>query len=652
MGDRLFAPPAAEEKERLLPRPQGSVDRFREPITLSWENVKYGLTVKTGVFGRGGTTYKQILQDVSGIAKPGQTLAILGSTGAGKSTLLDILAGREKRGDLEGQILVNGKRLEREAFNRISGYVTQDDCLMGTQTVRETLTFYANMKLPSSYTAEQKREKVEQVIVELGLTRVADSLIGTQFMRGISGGEKKRVSIGCELITNPSLLFCDEPTTGLDAYNAMNVMENLTNLACRKGYTVVCTIHQPRSTIFELFDQLMILSQGQVVYFGPAKEAVGYFTNLGYACRPFVNPADYFMDVVVENEKHAAKVLTLESGPSTNSIFESKPEGAVDVREAWLRSSNHQALMAEVREASSRGQGVELKSSKLSGYATNIFKQTYYLSKRCFSNYIRTPMTTYVQLSQTIVMALLVGSLYFRLNKDEVTTEAQVAAAFQDREGALFFMITNQAFSSFASLNLFLQERELFHRERESGTYRTSSYFFSKTIVEAPLQLFFPILFGVISYWMIGFQSDPTKFAIYIAGLITFMAVAASVFMLIGALAPNIQVAQILAPIFTVLFLLFGGFYVNNNSVPVYYRWIQYISYFRYGYQIVTYNELSGLTFSNCQGCSITTGDQELEYLGMGDVSLADNFGYLLAMIFVYRSLALFCLHFLHKNKN
>ncbi|KAG2181138.1 hypothetical protein INT43_008720 [Umbelopsis isabellina] len=242
---------------------------------------------------------KQILKSISGYLEPGKLLAIMGPSGAGKSSLLDILARKPKRGVISGRILINGEVPTRKQFKRISSYVDQEDTLIGTLTVRETLMYSALLRLPRTIPLAIKQKRVEETIRELGLTHVADSYIGVAGKRSLSGGEKRRVSIGKELVTSPSILFLDEPTSGLDAYNASVVMECLLRLARNSRRTIITTIHQPRSNIFKMFDSFMLLANGHTVYFGPAKAASQYFVNIGYPVPPDYNIADYLIDVTM-----------------------------------------------------------------------------------------------------------------------------------------------------------------------------------------------------------------------------------------------------------------------------------------------------------------------------------------------------------------
>ncbi|KAJ2956478.1 hypothetical protein NQZ79_g7657 [Umbelopsis isabellina] len=242
---------------------------------------------------------KQILRSISGYLEPGKLLAIMGPSGAGKSSLLDILARKPKRGVISGRILINGEVPTRKQFKRISSYVDQEDTLIGTLTVRETLMYSALLRLPRTIPLAIKQKRVEETIRELGLTHVADSYIGVAGKRSLSGGEKRRVSIGKELVTSPSILFLDEPTSGLDAYNASVVMECLLRLARNSKRTIITTIHQPRSNIFKMFDSFMLLANGHTVYFGPAKAASQYFVNIGYPVPKDYNIADYLIDVTM-----------------------------------------------------------------------------------------------------------------------------------------------------------------------------------------------------------------------------------------------------------------------------------------------------------------------------------------------------------------
>lgn len=260
-----------------------------KPASLYFENVSYRIN------GR------QILTDVQGVAHPGQVMAIMGASGAGKTSFLDILARKNKRGTVCGDFYVNGEKVTDADYKNVVGFVDQEDTMLPTLTVHETILNSALLRLPVDMGKSAKLMKVAEVEKQLGIYHIRDALIGSEEGngRGISGGEKRRVSIACELVTSPSILFLDEPTSGLDAYNAFNVIECLVTLAKTYKRTVIFTIHQPRSNIVALFDQLVLLANGKTVYSGEFAQCQAYFDHIGYSCPPGFNIADYLVDLTM-----------------------------------------------------------------------------------------------------------------------------------------------------------------------------------------------------------------------------------------------------------------------------------------------------------------------------------------------------------------
>ena len=260
-----------------------------KPAALHFQNVSYSLNDK------------QILHGVQGAVRPGELMAIMGASGAGKTTFLDILARKNKKGVTQGSFYVNGEKVLDDDFRSVIGFVDQEDAMLPTLTVHETILDSALLRLPKDMSLSAKHQKVEDVERQLGIHHIRHQLIGSEegIGRGISGGEKRRVGIACELVTSPSILFLDEPTSGLDAYNAFNVVECLVNLVKTYQRTVVFTIHQPRSNIVALFDQLVLLARGRAVYSGPFSSCQAYFDSIGYPCPPGFNIADYLVDLTM-----------------------------------------------------------------------------------------------------------------------------------------------------------------------------------------------------------------------------------------------------------------------------------------------------------------------------------------------------------------
>ena len=291
-------------------------------LKLEWYNVTVIKNVTGGSLCKRTRTKKVILDGVSGIAEPGEILTVMGPSGGGKTSLLNVLSRRLRL--TEGKILLNGQKLPKfdplvpftcldnlpffdsflcslsRNFNKLSAYVMQDDKLFAVLTPRELFQFSANLRLPRSTTAVQKKHMVEMVIRKLKMEGAANTHVGDGLMRGLSGGERKRTSIGYELITNPSLLFLDEPTSGLDSFTALNLVTILKELAS-EGHTILCTIHQPSSDIFRLFDKLILLVQGRLAYTGPAQQAISFFADLAFQCPTYTNPGDFFLKVL-QNE--------------------------------------------------------------------------------------------------------------------------------------------------------------------------------------------------------------------------------------------------------------------------------------------------------------------------------------------------------------
>ena len=258
------------------------------PAALYFENVSYHLNSR------------QILSGIQGVAQPGQLLAVMGASGAGKTTFLDLLARKNKRGTVKGDFYVNGEKVSDADFRSVVGFVDQDDALLPTLTVHETILDSALLRLPRDMSSSNKEQKVFEVEKQLGIYGIRDQLIGSEgSVRGISGGERRRVGIARELVNSPSILFLDEPTSGLDAFNAYNVVESLVTLAKNYNRTIVFTIHQPRSNIVALFDQLILLAQGKVVYSGEFARCQSYFDQIGYSCPSGFNIADYLVDLTM-----------------------------------------------------------------------------------------------------------------------------------------------------------------------------------------------------------------------------------------------------------------------------------------------------------------------------------------------------------------
>ena len=526
---------------------------------------------------------KKILQGVSGHVSSGQMLAILGPSGAGKTTMLDILAQRQKGGKVSGELLMNGRPIDPGVFRRVSCYVQQEDILHSYLSVEETIEYAARLRTEEGVTRAEIKKKVETVMQQLGIEHVRGTKIGSDFVRGISGGEKKRCAIAVELVTSPSLIYLDELTTGLDTFTALHLIYLLKKLA-GAGATIVFSIHQPRSSIFRLFDSVLVLNGlGEQAYFGPAQYALDFLVSVGVRSTHPDNPADFLLDSVAV--VRSGEALSHEDFP-----FLPPPTQATDIAAAF-RATKLDQVHRQI-DTITRGYEADslLPSAMSSPYYRGLGIQVLVVSTRAFVNKIRDPIATAVGITVAIFFGLLVGSIYWQLNHVG-------KAAITNRLGVLFFLTMNTAFSSLGSLAMFLFDRAIYVREHKNGMYRPSAYFLGKIVQDLPLSIFITFIFNVITYFMTGLRKSAVHFGWFVLIMQLVMLNSYSMCMFVSNISKNYQVANLIAPVFMVLYLLPSGFMINLNSLPVYWRWMKYISFFRFGFESLVVNEFNGEMF-------------------------------------------------------
>ncbi|KFQ16310.1 ATP-binding cassette sub-family G member 2, partial [Leptosomus discolor] len=615
---------------------------------LTFHNICYHVKMKTGFLCCKKTADKEVLRDVNGIMRPGLN-AILGPTGSGKSSLLDILAARKDPHGLSGDILINGAP-QPANFKCTSGYVVQDDVVMGTLTVRENLKFSAALRLPKSVKEREKNERVNQIIKELGLSKVADSKVGTQFTRGVSGGERKRTNIGMELITDPAILFLDEPTTGLDASTANAVLLLLKRMA-KQGKTIIFSIHQPRYSIFRLFDSLTLLATGRVLYHGPAQHAIEYFQSIGYQCEPYNNPADFFLDIINGDSTAVAMSKTDETNTeSTEEHTEYDKTLAEKLAEKYSNSAYYQETKAVLENISLGNQKKTKAVFRQITYANSFLHQLKWVSKRTFKNLVGNPQASIAQLCVTAVLGLVVGAIFFGLKED--------SAGLQNRVGAMFFLTTNQCFSSISAIELFVVEKKTFIHEYISGYYRTSAYFISKLMADLiPMRTIPSIIFTCIVYFMLGKYVEAFFTMMFTLMMVSYTATSMS--LAIAAGQSVVAVANLLMTITFVFMIIFSGLLVNLTSVMSWLSWLKYFSIPRYGmtvsavfFCVQTWKRFAREKFDKCvfiRRC--TTGEEYLKNQGIDASSwgLWQNHLALACMTVIFLTIAYLKLHFMKK---
>ncbi|KAK9118576.1 hypothetical protein Scep_016669 [Stephania cephalantha] len=570
------------------------------PVTIRWSNITCSLSDKSG------KTVRFLLQNVCGEAKPGRLLAIMGPSGSGKTTLLNVLAGQlgaSPRLHLSGLLEINGRKSAKRDLK--FAYVRQEDLFFSQLTVRETLSLAVELQLSDRLSMEERDEYVDNIIYRLGLVNCADSNVGDAKVRGISGGEKKRLSLACELIASPSVIFADEPTTGLDAFQAEKVMETLWQLS-EDGHTVICSIHQPRGSVYMKFDDILLLAEGSLVYAGPAKEEpLTYFSKFGYLCPDHVNPAEFLADLISIDYSSADSVYSsqkringlVEAFQSTSFI----PYATPLIKEMGFKK----------RTAVSRNSLVEKKGSW--------WRQFWLLLRRAWMQASRDGPTNKVRARMSIASAVIFGSVFWRMGRSQTS--------IQDRMGLLQVAAINTAMAALSkTVGVFPKERAIVDRERVKGSYVLGPYLLSKLLAEIPIGAAFPLLFGTILYPMARLHPALSRFGRF-CGIVTVESFAASAMGLtVGAMVPTTEAAMALGPSLMTVFIVFGGYYVNADNTPVIFRWIPKVSLIRWAFQGLCINEFRALHFEHQNSFDLQTGEQVLERHSLGGISINDTF--------------------------
>ncbi|KAK7360433.1 hypothetical protein VNO77_02426 [Canavalia gladiata] len=566
------------------------------PITLKFEELVYKVKLgKKGVCWGSSTRplrEKTILNGITGMVSSGEILAMLGPSGSGKTTLLTALGGR-LNGKVYGKVTYNNQPFSG-VMKRRTGFVAQDDVLYPHLTVTETLLFTALLRLPNSLTKEEKVEHVENVMNELGLNRCRNSMIGGPLLRGISGGEKKRVSIGQEMLINPSLLLLDEPTSGLDSTTAQRIINTIKRLAIG-GRTVVTTIHQPSSRLYHMFDKLLLLSEGYPIYYGPASTAIHYFSSVGFSTSMILNPADLLLDLangIAPDSKHATEQS------------ESQENEKKLVREALISSYEKNIaprLKAELSSLEVNNYNVTKDASarnhmKPEQWSTSWWHQFKVLLQRGLRER-RFEAFNRLRIFQVISVAFLGGLLWWH------TPESHI----EDRIALLFFFSVFWGFYPlYNAVFTFPQERRMLIKERSSGMYRLSSYFLARTIGDLPLELALPTAFVFIIYWMGGLKPHPITFILSLLVVLYSVLVSQSLGLAFGAILMEVKQATTLASVTTLVFLIAGGYYIQQ--IPPFIEWLKYFSYSYYCYKLllgVQYNDDDYYECSNGVLCKV-----------------------------------------------
>lgn len=602
----------------------GGDDPFypREGKTLTWSGVGMNVNTKDGE--------KELLKDIWGEVPKKEITAIMGPSGSGKTSLLNILAGRTRS---NGKLTVSADvRLNNYAVDPTSlevrkqiAFVAQDDSLQATATPREAIRFSAKLRLPRNTTEEELDTLTTRMLSALGLSHCADTFIGGALLKGISGGERKRTSVGVELVTKPALVFLDEPTSGLDSFSASQVIDLLHKVA-NAGTSVLFTIHQPSSEVFNAFDHLILLNKGEVMYQGGVTNIPDVFESCKHPIPPNFNPADWIMSVAQQIPLDQLK---------TDGFFKSDSRNMGDALEGEKNST---------MRGSDRGGGVDADLAngpilKPPGFLT----QTKMLYTREFQTLTRDKTSLAARFGITIFLNLLFGIIFQdvgRSNNEELTnTNSQF--------GALVMVMISAMFGT-AQPALFAipEQRPVFLREYSTDHYGVLAYFMSRFTIEAAVTLVQTVVASLLFFFLIGFQSN---YFLLTTIIYTLSMASTALAVLLGCSIDDAKLAQEFLPLLFVPQMLFAGFFVAVQLLPQWLRWVQYICSLTYGVRL-------GLlaVFEGCANDSenIEAAKNCQTVLRNIDASADQKWWYWLVLVALFVVLRVMALYVLKKKAN
>ena len=511
-----------------------------------------------------GKLSRHILQRLSGSFESGKLTAVIGPSGCGKSTLMNFLSGR-MAGDsipnskFSGTVSLNDSIIDPVDYKQRFAYVMAEDALFATTTPREAFQFVCKLRLPH-LTDVERAARAEAMIESLGLEKCGDTYVGNSLIKGISTGEKKRTAVGTELLTDPDVCFLDEPTTGLDSHTALELIRVVKKIA-EKGKTVLCVIHQPSSEIYELFDDVVFMSKGYIVYHGSIKGVVPYFASKGYKCPSDYNPADYVMYMLQTIDNDALNVLA----------------------EAWRQAL--EPTRAMIIDKQSKAEPLKLKPLRRVSVST----QLQGLFSRELKRTVRDPSALIIRFGITIFLGLVVGFLFFKVGE----TTGPGGTISTSHRGGLTNACIFAMFSSGQSMLIALPfDRPVILREYANGLYSITACILARLAIEFPLILSQNLVLALFIYFLEGFVGNFMELvlAMFLLGCAT-----ACTALLFGSSFKQVDKAVELGFILFVPQIMFSGFFVSINQIPELFRWAQWLCSIKYAVNIAYIAELTGL---------------------------------------------------------
>ncbi|KAF5782016.1 putative AAA+ ATPase domain, pigment precursor permease/Protein ATP-binding cassette sub-family G [Helianthus annuus] len=530
-----------------------------EPLTLTFQNLQYHVEPPPEMREHGFTGKRlQLLHDITGAFRPGVLTALMGVSGAGKTTLLDVLSGRKTSGIVEGEIKIGGYPKVQDTFARVSGYCEQTDVHSPQITVLESITFSAWLRLHPGIDSKTKYRFIEEILETVELDSIKDALVGIPGVNGLSTEQRKRLTIAVEVVANPSIIFMDEPTTGLDARSAAIVMRAVKNIV-ETGRTIVCTIHQPSIDIFEAFDELILLKNGgRMIYCGPlgcnSNRIIEYFEGISGVpkIRDNYNPATWMLEV-------------------TSSSMEAELE--VDFAQIYSTSTLNQSNKDLVNTLSKPPPG-----SKDLYFPTRFPQNSWSQFKACLwkqrLSYWRSPSYNLMRSLHILFASFMFGLLFWGQGRNINSTQ-NIFNILGFMYSAVLFSGINNCSSVIPHVSM---ERTVLYRERFSGMYASWAYTLAQVAIEFPYLSAQSLAFVCITYPMIGFHWSAYKVFWYFYAFLCTLMYFTYLGMLLVAITPSFPVAAILQSAFYTIFNLLSGFLIPKPKIPKWWLWLYYLT--------------------------------------------------------------------------
>ncbi|RAH72587.1 putative ABC transporter [Aspergillus aculeatinus CBS 121060] len=584
---------------------------------------------------------RQLIDGISGSVQQGELVALMGPSGCGKTTLLNVLARRvaSSGATKTGECYVNGSAMDNTTFGRLTSYVEQEDALIGSLTVQETLKFAADLSLPSSVSKSQRAERIRTLLEAFGIQNQASTLVGTPIRKGISGGQKRRVSVASQLITCPKILFLDEPTSGLDSTASFEVISYIKKLAVANNLIIIASIHQPSSTTFQLFDKLLLLSGGQTCFFGPVTGVPHYFDRLGHPVPPNTNPAEFILDLI-----------SADFGSGTLDAPEDQVE---EICAAWQHSAERKALSEQLsQDLGGHEKGFSKVDIAELGHP-GMFSVIVSLLHRAFIKSYRDIVAYGIRIVMYMALAIMVGTVWLRLHTEQ--------AYIQPFINSIFFGSAFMSFMAVAYVPAFLEDLATFTKERANGLYGSFPFLVSNFIIGLPFLFLISLLYSVIAYWLNNLTPTATAFFTWIMWIFLDLVAAESLVVFVSSIFPNFVIALALVAFANGLWMAVGGFLVTNTILNPFWKYVfHYIDYQAYVFQGMMVNQFSDRIFACAADCTCMYQTDLAAQCQIRGTGVLHEYGYatgrtgkwvgiLLGIIAVYRLFGYLALVFLRR---